>query len=249
MAGVALGTFALQSFFIWVSGYAVQSRSTAAAYETVRSTVETGVVTSILCIFICILIIVSNVFTPLKDKCKRIAFFILPTSNLERYLTALVFAILICPLCIIVAAFAGDLLRAFVFMLAGRGWDSGLEFVIPTIFSNDITTWSKVKEAVFSNLSVVWVGSCYILGASYLRRFNFATTSILLIAISATVSYVCIQVIMATGSTTSGNIMTSIDGLFWTFTITMVVFIVFNVWCSYQLFKRFQIITPKTTQV
>ena len=61
------------------------------------------------------LIMVSSIVASINEKRKREAFLMLPSSNLEKFLSLMVYSTVICIVCAFVAIVLGDLLRMFAY--------------------------------------------------------------------------------------------------------------------------------------
>jgi hypothetical protein len=61
------------------------------------------------------LIMISSIVSSINEKRKREAFLMLPSSNLEKYLSLLVYSTVICIVCALVAVVLGDSLRMFAY--------------------------------------------------------------------------------------------------------------------------------------
>ena len=61
------------------------------------------------------LIMVSSIVSTINEKRKREAFLMLPASNLEKYLSLLIYSTVICIACAFLAIVLGDSLRIFAY--------------------------------------------------------------------------------------------------------------------------------------
>ena len=65
------------------------------------------------------LIMISSIVSSINDKRKREAFLMLPSSNLEKYLSLLVYSTVICIACAFLAIVLGDALRMLSYRVSG----------------------------------------------------------------------------------------------------------------------------------
>ena len=233
--GSAIGVLLMEMLFVWIMTSKVQMGE---AFYIQSVLMGTGV--CIVAIMFAVLVAWSSIFNPLKTKQQRTAFFMLPATNLERYLTAFLYGVVLWPLCIILAYIIGDALRSLFFMLLGHNWLTGISTMMHST-NHEGSLWVGIEDDIFDYLSFAWVCSAYVLGGTLLRKYSFATVSgffILLSGISAAFIVKCIPVIKLN----SGII-------FCLASIALVAFTVFNFWYSYRTFTRFQIITNKLTNV
>ena len=124
---------------------------------------------------IAVLVAASSTFDFAKTKQRRIALLSLPASNGEKYASALVYSLIVWPLCMLLALVVGDLLRASLLWLIGlliaetpKPFYSGLPNCWETF------CWFSSLSFFVTNL---WSVSLYLLGGSLFRRSQFVITS------------------------------------------------------------------------
>ena len=106
--GSVIGIFLFQVFGVVVgmgSGYIASVNFTVNAAAFLLS--------------IAVLVAASSTFDFAKTKQRRIALLSLPASNGEKYASALVYSLIVWPLCMLLALVVGDLLRASLLWLFG----------------------------------------------------------------------------------------------------------------------------------
>ena len=199
-----------------------------------------------ICAYIAVLIAYSSIFDSVNTKQRRIAFLMLPATNLERWLTALIYAIVVWPICIGLAFLVGDLLRTVFFGLIGYGWVNWIKFLFDYI-SNSWPSWYSIIDHSTDVASLLWIASVYVLGGTLFRKRAFVIVSLILIALMIAFA-VAAEHLMPQ----EGNINISFGNRLIDKSIIALIFIafsVFNFWLSYRIFRRFQVITSKWTNL
>ena len=159
--------------------------------------------------YISSLAMISCFVLSIRDKRKRVGFLMLPSSNLEKYLSLVIYASVIWICCIFLAMVVGDSLRMAWFwvrdiygytyeglsravMINGElvyWYSSALPRLLdnlnpfPTYSSEyySIDTLFLVMKYVIVSSFLLWMHSLYTLGGTLLRKYAFVTTSLLFI--------------------------------------------------------------------
>ena len=156
------------------------------------------------------LIMLSSIVSSINEKRKREAFLMLPASNLEKFLSLLVYSTVICIACAFLAIVLGDALRMLSYWAVGyQGepyadgtysnsvisefsgktyywWSSAIPMLIKN-YSPEITNSGEVPadlmivEMSFIVGSILWIHSIYTLGGTLLRKYSFVATSVFVI--------------------------------------------------------------------
>ena len=247
--GFALGYMLLQSMLVWLTKGRL-SDVVALADKVSAYQVSVISITSVcyVCMVVAVLVACSSIFNTLKAKQKRLDFFMLPATNLERFLAALIFSVVIIPFCIELAAIVGDSLRAFFFMLMGEQWVSG---IIRLQFLTDNGNFS-FKDMMFNdtsdNILFAWICSIFVLGGTWLRKHSFAAVGLCMVALATVFAWSLKTFVpmihLNDGMVAFINSYGDIIGF-----VLVIGLTVLNYWLSYRLFKRFQIVSPKWTNV
>ncbi len=201
----------------------------------------------ILLVFISLLVVCTNVFAMLKNKQKRIAFLTLPATNLERWTTAILFAVILMPVCVVLAYVLGDVLRNIVFCVQGKEWLFGVD-----TFMERIATVSKrsLFGYLFKGAIWLWVLSLYVLGGTWFRKGAFVYVSTFLIALTTLLGYLAnvfkseILTFLVDGVSKGQE-----DYIAYSLLVVVTALAIFHFWLSYRIFTRFQLITSKWTNV
>ena len=223
------------------------------------------------------MIMASSIVSSINEKRKRESFLMLPASNLEKFLSLLVYSSVICIACAFLAIVLGDSLRMLAYWAVGyQGmtsadgtycysvtsdyygdtfywWSSSIPMLIDNL-TPTITTYDKVPtdlmivQTSFIIGLILLIHSTYTLGGTLLRKYSFVGTSAFMIIIDTLI----IKLIMALGLTMfhsqwdNGVLQSYEIGLAgWVLTIAFPIFSVIFYWASFQIFKRFELITNK----
>ena len=242
--GLALGIFLMETFILWTS---------FGMMEGMKLKAETLLVMLPL-VPLCFMVITAynlyafgNIFNAVKTKQRRIAFLTLPATNLERYLSALILAVVVWPICILLAVALGDTLRMVVFGLLGKGWISGVTSFLTAKDGVPMSSGEKLQVATIYAIQL-WGCSAFVLGGSLLRKRPTLITGLVL-----SVLFFFFVILLARYADSWGDLMYSWIGgdeararrFEYCFIASLCLLSLVNFFCSYQLFKRFQIITSK----
>ena len=195
-------------------------------------------------VLIAFMVAFCNVFAWLKNKQKRAAFLTLPASNLERWLSAIIFALILFPLGISLGYFLGDLARSGLYCALGEEWLPGYKYFFELFNGNS----PKIHVLPFS--IQLWGASCFILAGTWLRKGQFVITVIFQILLSFLLKYIAdtfhneIAEMLVKNSSEGFS-----AALEYGVSIVLILVSIFHFWLSYRLFTRFQIITSKWTNL
>lgn len=251
LLGLTLGFMMIDSFLIWSMQQVPQDvkniQQEGIDYQTAALYGVIG-----FCIFIAIIVIhlgYSRIFARLKTKQKRIAYLTLPATNAERYLASLLFVLIVFPLCVLWALILGDTLRMFIFGMTGGEWQSAVPYLFKEnmLFLPRFSSWNKFVAWMMDSSVLLWICSLYILGGTWFRRHAFFIVTGAIIAL-----FIIVAVFIPRASffiPNASNPTTIISAIVYPLILIFIVAAIFNFWWSYKIFKRFQIITSKWTNV
>ncbi len=251
LLGLTLGFMMIDSFLIWSMQQVPQDvkniQQEGIDYQTAALYGVIG-----FCIFIAIIVIhlgYSRIFARLKTKQKRIAYLTLPATNAERYLASLLFVLIVFPLCVLLALILGDTLRMFIFGMTGGEWQSAVPYLFKEnmLFLPRFSSWNKFVAWMMDSSVLLWICSLYILGGTWFRRHAFFIVTGAIIAL-----FIIVAVFIPRASffiPNASNPTTIISAIVYPLILIFIVAAIFNFWWSYKIFKRFQIITSKWTNV
>ncbi len=174
---------------------------------------------------------------------QRATALMLPASNLERYSVRFIYCCLIMPLLLLVAFFGATALRVLFEMLAGHDgihWGFGL---MKYHFGSNFDSW-------MSYAFIIWSLSLYVLGGVFFRARPFVWTSITIFAGSLLLTTLMFYIGTLIGEDNIKSfLMRFRDVTFEAFDLTVslvfLAFTVFNVWLSYWLYCRLQVVQHK----
>lgn len=200
-------------------------------------------------IFIMIALVVglSTIFSDMNKKARRESFLMLPASNLEKFLAAVFYVTVVWTLGVFLSFAIGDTLRMVVRSLAyGDEWVSGIPALVGTMMPIGFQRiW--IPEMVFVVLMLVFIHSLYILGGTWLRKYAFVVSSLVLIAIPVLIQYACVEPGGHLNLFAIYNGVRSVNPLAYVLDVMFVILAVFNYWASFRIFKHFELISNKWT--
>ena len=139
---------------------------------------------SVLCTLLLViasLILVSSIVTSIKEKRKREAFLMLPSSNLEKYLSLVAYTTVISIACIILAIIVGDSLRMLWLWVTGYvGNDAPIPYVVDKT-GNNIYWWSSAIPETLHNLTPYIRSDSYITSDGKMKIVYMCTNGYLIV--------------------------------------------------------------------
>lgn len=187
----------------------------------------------------------SRTFSNLKTKQGRIASLMLPATNLEKYLSRVLIHTLFYTLAFILAAILADLARMGVYSLFPHNYGSILpglwkeatgDFPLPSHYSPDRYCFLVAASA--------WYYSCYLLGSAGFRKRPFLYTMLcqllLFLFLGTSMDIARNQI-----SLRMDVLDLNRDLWIWLQCGIFALATLFNVWLSYRLFQRIQVIPRK----
>ena len=242
VAGISMGTFLIELMMSWGSN----SKEIIPLFFTVALLVTYG---------ICI----STIFYGLNKKAKCEAFLTLPASHLEKYLTAVIYVTIICGISLFLSFAVGDTLRMIFYSLFfGDEWTSAVpkvvEGFIPRTMSNDeqhvYSLSFRVMNLWVGYSFMLWFHSLYTLGGTFLRKYAFVASSVVLVLCLSLLSWFLnyFEVSMF-NSQWDGNayVGEEVGPAAYVLAIVVPLLSILNYWTSFHIFKGFQLINNKWT--
>ena len=194
------------------------------------------------------LFVLSGVFRQLNKKQKAISFLMLPAANKEKYWVLLVYVTVAWTLCLFLGYVVADVLRMVIVPMfkdlpyVSTLTDPNLFFVV-----TEGHVVQKITASVYSLITIIWVHSCYIAAGSVFRKNGFAIASAGLLLIGALFEDVWIKNFGALISVKDNTL--SVNYLVWVVVFVLLAWTVYNYRLSYRLFKNFQVINNKRTNL
>ena len=223
------------------------------------------------------LIMASTIVSSVNEKRKRQAFLMMPSTNLEKFLSLLVYTSVICVACVFLAFVLGDCLRMAWFWIkihsfsaeyqvsvigdpveTYHGWSSALPKLIENLTPNmldpesDRYTWFYNAMTLFVISAVgVWIHSLLIICGTLLRKYAFVVASLIIILCSILLSWTIhhFGLFLFWGDVWKDGIHyeSEVGALAYVLAVLLPALAVFNYWASFRMFKDFQLITNKWT--
>ena len=208
------------------------------------------VVKSIILVFMSIasLFVLSGVFRQLNKKQKAISFLMLPAANKEKYWVLLVYVTVAWTLCLFLGYVVADVLRMVIVPMfkdlpyVSTLTDPNLFFVV-----TEGHVVQKITASVYSLITIIWVHSCYIAAGSVFRKNGFVIASAGLLLIVALFENVWIKNFGSLISVEDNTL--SVNYLVWVVVFVLLAWTIYNYRLSYRLFKNFQVINNKRTNL
>lgn len=185
------------------------------------------------------------IFANLKTKQERINFFMLPSTNLEKYIARFVTVIFIWTLCCLVGFVVADMLQWLVavilhpqvtgFVMSQIDFSGALSSFYLKSGSSSVSHLCLLLTFILSMLSL---HSFYLLGGTFFRRHAWVLTVLFSIVLSMVFGFNMSHTpdfVEHINPNAVLGILSAID----------VLIIVFNYWASFRLFERMQIINNK----
>ena len=197
-----------------------------------------------------------------NKKTKRVAFLTLPASNLEKYLSAVIYTVTVYAFALFLSVVLGDTLRmVFRSLVYGDEWRSTIPMVINNLsfaFGSHPYTpeliWFDIMLVIVIVLTILWIHSTYTLGGTLLRKYSFVITSIFwitcFILFVKFMSHFQLTMFHTQWNWEHGTPMLEsyeLGFMSYVVAVALILFSVFNYWASFHIFKGFQLITNKWT--
>ena len=194
------------------------------------------------------LFVLSGVFRQLNKKQKAISFLMLPAANKEKYWVLLVYVTVAWTLCLFLGYVVADVLRMVIVPMfkdlpyVSTLTDPNLFFVV-----TEGHIVQKITASIYSLISIIWVHSCYIAAGSVFRKNGFVIASAGLLLIVSLFEKVLMKSFGALISVQDNTL--SVNYLVWVVVFVLLAWTIYNYRLSYRLFKNFQVINNKRTNL
>ncbi len=195
------------------------------------------------------LFVLSGVFRQLNKKQKAISFLMLPAANKEKYWVLLVYVTVAWTLCLFLGYVVADVLRMVIVpMFKDLPYVSTLTSLHLFFIPSNGSIALKIEVFIYSLTTIVWVHSCYIAAGSVFRKNGFVIASAGLLLIGALFEDVWIKNFGALISVEDNTL--SVNHMVWVLLlVVLLAWIIYNYRLSYRLFKNFQVINNKRTNL
>ena len=222
------------------------------------------------------LIMASTIVSSVNEKRKRQAFLMMPSTNLEKYLSLLVYTSVICVACVLLAFVLGDCLRMAWFKMQSyfveyqvqvsvsdpaetyHGWSSALPKLIENLTPNVLDPDSYRRSWFYNAMNIfvifaiaVWNLSLMTICGTLLRKYAFVVASLIIILCSILLSWTIhhFGLFLFWGDVWKDGVHyeSEVGALAYVLAVLLPALAVFNYWASFHIFKHFELITNKWT--
>ena len=182
--GAAVGFFLIEMLLIAFNVTADGGYYIPFLYSTISQICQIALI-------IFVLVALSTGFADYQKKPQREAFLMLPSTNLEKFLTVVIYVTVVWSLAGFLAFVVGDTLRMAVRALAyGNEWYSLVPRMLD-LFSEMIITYDEgmmiktIPYKICAPIAIfgmfIWIHSLYIFGGTLLRKYTFVASSLVII--------------------------------------------------------------------
>lgn len=222
------------------------------------------------------LIMASTIVSSVNEKRKRQAFLMMPSTNLEKFLSLLVYTSVICVACVLLAFVLGDCLRMAWFKMQSyfveyqvqvsvsdpaetyHGWSSALPKLIENLTPNVLDPDSYRRSWFYNAMNIfvifaiaVWNLSLMTICGTLLRKYAFVVASLIIILCSILLSWTIhhFGLFLFWGDVWKDGVHyeSEVGALAYVLAVLLPALAVFNYWASFHIFKHFELITNKWT--
>ena len=253
-----------RSLMMWTTGFSLVIFFAEMMIWYLNTGMTTENIVGIILLFITIFFMIgvgasiSSMFLEVNKKPRREAFLMLSASNLEKYLSVVLYFTVAWTVCIFLSIAVGDTLRlVFRSLVSGDEWVSCIPRFIDSFMPSflyrsiyDYTLSYKVMQVVVLTAMMFWIHSFYTLGATLLRKYTFVLTSLTFIFIIALFGDVVnnsrIELFTAVWEG-DRYVSQGVGTLAYVLAVVLPLLAAINYWASFHIFKGFQLITNKWT--
>ena len=182
--GAAVGVFLMEMILIAFNITPDGGKYIPFLYSTISNICQIALI-------IFVLVALSTGFADYQKKPQREAFLMLPSTNLEKFLTVVIYVTVVWSLAGFLAFVVGDTLRMAVRALAyGNEWYSLVPRMLD-LFSEMIITYDEgmmiktIPYKICAPIAIfgmfIWIHSLYIFGGTLLRKYTFVASSLVII--------------------------------------------------------------------
>ena len=182
--GAAVGVFLMEMILVAFNVHSDGGNYVPFLYSTVSQICQIALI-------IFVLVALSTGFADYQKKPQREAFLMLPSTNLEKFLTVVIYVTVVWSLAGFLAFVVGDTLRMAVRALAyGNEWYSLVPRMLD-LFSEMIITYDEgmmiktIPYKICAPIAIfgmfIWIHSLYIFGGTLLRKYTFVASSLVII--------------------------------------------------------------------
>lgn len=235
-------------FFLYLIPFIVSVMSSHGKLDIIaESDIQSATITCISFFTFYLTISGCWIFNNMKTKEQRIMFKMLPASDLEKYLSRVIYITVVWFAIGILTYCLADICRMLICLISGtHGTYSTIPLALKMIFSeNHMNITARGIEYRFVILSIYawgfWVHSLYVLGGAFFRRRQFILTS----CVHFLLGFLLLFLSRYDSSIFIDPDTTHIRNLLYAYPFVAIAVALFNWWLAYKLFKRSQVINNK----
>lgn len=228
-----IATIAGCMFFLYLIPFIISVMSSYGKLDIIaESDIQSATITCISFFTFYIMISGCWILNNMKTKEQRIMFKMLPASDLEKYLSRVIYITVIWFAIGILTYFLADICRMLICLISGT---HGTYSTIPLALKMILTENHMIYAWVF------WAHSLYVLGGAFFRRRQFILTS----CVHFLLGFIALFLSRYKGSVIIDPDDTHINVLLCIYPFIAFAIALFNWWLAYKLFKRSQVINNK----
>lgn len=246
-AASTLGVFLLEMFFFYMNSPFTDS-------ESYWKVVMVVVGTCSFFITLAALISVSGLFSEFSTKQRRVSLLMLPASNLEKFLSAVIYSSVVSVACILLAFAVGDTLRMLTYTLFfHQPLYSGVGEMARDLFamSHNTISMGYWQLMLLEVLAPIFFHATYILGGSLFRKWPFLLITTVQIVVTMLGSMLMMFFFRHFDFSFVENFLNETTGkiLYYVFCLLLATVSALFYWLSYRIFCRMQVIGRKWVNV
>lgn len=220
-------------FFLYLIPFIISVMSSHGKLDIIaESDIQSATITCISFFTFYIMISGCWILNNMKTKEQRIMFKMLPASDLEKYLSRVIYITVIWFAIGILTYFLADICRMLICLISGT---HGTYSTIPLALKMILTENHMIYAWVF------WAHSLYVLGGAFFRRRQFILTS----CVHFLLGFIALFLSRYKGSVIIDPDDMHINVLLCIYPFIAFAMALFNWWLAYKLFKRSQVINNK----
>lgn len=220
-------------FFLYLIPFIISVMSSHGKLDIIaESDIQSATITCISFFTFYIMISGCWILNNIKTKEQRIMFKMLPASDLEKYLSRVIYITVIWFAIGILTYFLADICRMLICLISGT---HGTYSTIPLALKMILTENHMIYAWVF------WAHSLYVLGGAFFRRRQLILTS----CVHFLLGFIALFLSRYKSSVIIDPDDTHINVLLCIYPFIAFAIALFNWWLAYKLFKRSQVINNK----
>ena len=194
----------------------------------------------------------SGVLGNARTRQQRTTALMLPASNSEKFFARIIYCCILMPVLLYVAIVAATGLRMLLELIAGHeNIVSGLSFLGLNLHINVNGANLNLFNDFFMIVNNCWIFSLFVLGGVFFHQRPFIWTTVTLVVVGIVLGTLLFYIGVMIGEDNIKSFLTpwfktmSLETFEFIVSLILTAFTVFNVWLSYRLFCRLQLVQHK----